>query len=174
MMVRVLAEVAIFLAAFIGMEGFAWVTHRFVMHGFMWCWHESHHAKREGVFELNDLFAVVFAAPAILFIWLGVNVSIWFLPLGLGVTAYGAVYFFFHDGLVHRRFPIPIDERNGFWRPRIQAHRIHHAVSSKTGCVSYGFLMVRPVRELKAQLRALQREQPPQPHEDSRVASPRG
>jgi len=156
-MIKGLAEVAIFLAAFIGMEGFAWVTHRYVMHGFMWCWHRSHHEKRHGVFELNDLFAVVFAAPAILFIWLGVNVSIWFLPLGLGVTAYGAVYFFFHDGLVHRRFSIPLDERNGFWRPRIQAHRIHHAVASKSGCVSYGFLMVRPVRELKAQLRALQR-----------------
>jgi len=154
-MVRVLAEVAIFLAAFIGMEGFAWVTHRFVMHGFMWCWHESHHAKRHGLFELNDLFAIVFATPAILCIWLGVNVSIWFLPIGLGVTAYGAVYFVFHDGLVHRRFAVPLDGRKGFWRSRIQAHRIHHAVSGKNGCVSYGFLMIRPVRELKAKLRAM-------------------
>jgi beta-carotene 3-hydroxylase len=173
-MIMGLAEVAIFLAAFIGMEGFAWVTHRYVMHGFMWCWHQSHHAKRDGLFELNDLFAVVFAAPAILFIWLGVNVSIWFLPLGLGVTAYGAVYLFFHDGLVHRRFSIPLDERNGFWRPRIQAHRIHHAVFSKHGCVSYGFLMVRPVRELKAKLRTLQRASGLETNQDAGVASTGG
>jgi beta-carotene 3-hydroxylase len=156
-MITGLADVAIFLAAFIGMEGFAWVTHRYVMHGFLWCWHQSHHAPREGLFELNDLFAVVFAAPAIFCIWLGVNVSLWFLPVGLGVTAYGAVYFLFHDGLVHRRFAVPLDGRRGFWRSRIQAHRIHHAVFSKHGCVSFGFLMVRPVRELKAKLRTLQR-----------------
>jgi len=147
-----LAQIAIFIAAFIGMEGFAWVMHRYVMHGVLWCWHESHHTHHDGVLELNDLFAVVFAAPAILGIWLGLHVSVWFLPLGLGVTAYGAVYFFFHDGLVHRRFPVPWDGRQGFWKPRVQAHRIHHAVASKNGCVSYGFLWVRPVRELKAKL----------------------
>jgi beta-carotene 3-hydroxylase len=154
-MIMGLAEVAIFLIAFIGMEGFAWVMHRYVMHGFLWCWHESHHRERDGLFELNDLFAVVFAMPAILFIWLGVNGSIWFLPVGLGVTAYGAVYFFFHDGLVHGRFPVPVDGRKGFWLPRLQAHRIHHAVSAKSGCVSYGFLWVRPARELKAKLRTM-------------------
>ena len=154
-MITGLADVAIFLLAFIGMEGFAWFTHRHVMHGFLWCWHRSHHVERRGVFELNDLFAVVFALPAIVCIWLGVNVSPWFLPFGLGVTAYGAVYFFFHDGLVHRRFPVPLDGRRGFWRPRIQAHRIHHAIATKSGCVSYGFLWVRPVRELKAKLVAM-------------------
>ncbi len=147
-----LAHVAIFVVAFVGMEGFAWVTHRYVMHGALWCWHESHHAKHDDLLELNDLFAVVFALPAIVCIWLGVNVSSWFLPIGLGVTAYGAVYFFFHDGLVHRRFPVPVDGRRGFWRSRIQAHRLHHAVSTKSGCVSYGFLWVRPARDLKAQL----------------------
>lgn len=152
-----LAEILIFLAAIAGMEGFAWVMHRYVMHGALWCWHESHHVKHKGVLELNDLFAVVFAAPAILCIWLGMHVSAWFLPIGLGVTAYGVAYFFFHDGLVHRRFPVPVDARGGFWRPRMQAHRLHHAVSTKQGCVSFGFLWVRPVRELKAKLNLLQR-----------------
>ncbi len=151
-MVTGLAQLAIFLAAFVGMEGFAWIMHRYVMHGALWCWHKSHHVKHGKMFELNDLFAVVFATPAIVCIWLGVHVSIWFLPLGLGITAYGAVYFFFHDGLVHRRFPVPIDGRKGFWRSRMQAHRIHHAISTKDGCVSFGFLWALPVRELKAKL----------------------
>jgi beta-carotene 3-hydroxylase len=156
-MVTLVAKVLVFLLTFAGMEGFAWVMHRYVMHGVLWCWHRSHHEPRTGLFELNDLFAVVFATPAILCIWLGVNVQPWWLPVGLGVTAYGAVYFLFHDGLVHRRFPVPIDGRQGFWTPRIQAHRIHHAVSTKEGCVSFGFLWAKPPRQLKQQLAALRR-----------------
>jgi beta-carotene 3-hydroxylase len=156
-MVIAAAKILVFLAAFVGMEGFAWVMHRYVMHGSLWCWHESHHRPRTGLFELNDLFAAVFATPAIVLIWLGVHVWSWWLPAGLGITAYGAAYFLFHDGLVHERFKVPFLNRKGFWRPRIQAHRIHHAVSSKHGCVSFGFLWARPVRSLKTQLAAKRR-----------------
>src|ERR1700726_1830041 len=151
-MVVLAAKVVIFLAAFAGVEAFAWAMHRYVMHGVLWCWHRSHHEPRRGVFELNDLFAVIFAMPAILFIWLGVNVSSWWLSLGLGITAYGAAYAIFHDGLVHQRFAVALDGRPSFWRTRVQAHRIHHAVITREGCVSFGFLWVRPIRELKAKL----------------------
>ena len=58
-MVALAAKVVIFFAAFAGMEAFAWATHRYVMHGALWCWHRSHHEPRDGVFELNDLFAQV-------------------------------------------------------------------------------------------------------------------
>ena len=110
-MLNLLINVALFLGALAFMEGFAWFTHRYVMHGFMWVWHKSHHEPRLGNFELNDLFAVVFAAPAIVGIWLGVNTTLtWALPVGLGITAYGAIYFLLHDGLVHRRFPKPKDK----------------------------------------------------------------
>lgn len=146
--------VALVLGAFAFMEGFAWFTHKYVMHGFMWVWHKSHHEPREGAFELNDLFAVVFASPAIVSIWLGVNTSLtWMLPVGIGITAYGAVYFLFHDGLVHRRWPMP-KAKSAYWKRLIQAHRFHHAVNTKDGCVSFGFLMAPPVRVLKAQLKA--------------------
>src|ERR1700761_7614455 len=130
-MVVVALQVALAILVFIGMEVFAWFMHRYVMHGVLWCWHRSHHKPRRGAFERNDLFAVVFALPAVLFIWLGVNVSGWWLPLGLGITAYGAVYAIFHDGLVHERFPVPLDGRRGFWRARMQAHRIHHAIATR-------------------------------------------
>jgi len=156
-MIHLLAHVVIFLVTLVAMEGFAWAMHRYVMHGPLWCWHHSHHTRHDHPFELNDLFAVVFATPAIVCIWLGFNVSSWWLPLGLGITAYGATYFLFHDGLVHRRFPVPLDGRTGFWRARLQAHRIHHAVSTKDGCVSFGFLWVRPARKLKAQLSQMRR-----------------
>lgn len=148
----VIAMILLFVATFIGMEGFAWVMHRYVMHGPLWDWHRSHHEPHDGVLEKNDLFAVVFAAPAIVLIALGLHVWPWALPAGLGVTAYGLVYFVFHDGLVHRRFPTGIDGRSPFWRRRIQAHRLHHAIRTRENCVSFGFLWVRSARALKAEL----------------------
>lgn len=156
-MVILLAKTAVFLATFAGMEAFAWVTHKYLMHGALWCWHKSHHSPRDGVFELNDLFAVVFALPAMGAIWLGVNIDPWWLPVGLGITAYGAVYVFFHDGLVHERFPLPNVPGREFWVRRIQAHRIHHAVTTKEGCVSFGFLWAKPPRALKRRLTDIRR-----------------
>jgi beta-carotene 3-hydroxylase len=64
----------------------------------------------------------------------------------------------FHDGLVHRRYPTPLNAKSRFWKRLIQAHRIHHAVNTKQGCVSFGFLLAQPVRKLKAQLAAIQAE----------------
>ena len=148
--------IALLLGAFLAMEGVAYVTHRWVMHGFLWCWHRSHHEPRDGVFERNDLFAVVFALPSIGAIWLGVNGGVpWMLPVGIGIALYGAFYAVFHDGLVHRRFPVPLRSRNAWLRRLMQAHRLHHAVSARTGCVSYGFLWAPPVRRLRARLRQL-------------------
>jgi beta-carotene 3-hydroxylase len=45
--------------------------------------------------------------------------------------------------------------RSAYWKRLIQAHRFHHAVSTKDGCVSYGFLIAPPVRKLKEQLKAM-------------------
>ena len=157
-MVQLVEDVGLFLAAFVFMEGFAWFTHKYVMHGFLWVWHRSHHRPREGVFERNDLFAVVFATPAILSIYLGVHGVPPLLPVGLGITAYGAFYSMFHDGLVHRRYPVPLSAKSRFWKRLIQAHRIHHAVSTREGCVSFGFLFAQPVRKLKAELAAIRNE----------------
>ena len=156
-MVELIADVGLFLAAFAFMEGFAWFMHKYVMHGFLWTWHRSHHRPREGVFERNDLFAVVFATPAIISIYLGVHGVPFLLPVGLGVTAYGAFYSMVHDGLVHRRYPVPLSPKSRFWKRLVQAHRIHHAVSTRKGCVSFGFLLAQPVRNLKAQLAAHRR-----------------
>jgi len=149
-------DILLFAATFAFMEGFAWFMHRYVMHGFMWVWHKSHHEPRLGRFELNDLFAVVFALPAIVAIYIGVHGVPPLLPIGLGITAYGAMYAMFHDGLVHRRYPTPLDAKSKYWKRLIQAHRIHHAVGTREGCVSFGFLIAPPVRELKAKLQAMQ------------------
>ena len=36
-------NLAIVLISVIGMEMFAWIIHKYVMHGPGWGWHESHH-----------------------------------------------------------------------------------------------------------------------------------
>jgi beta-carotene 3-hydroxylase len=142
----------IFIVVLAAMEAFAWVTHRYVMHGPLWVLHRSHHEPREGWFELNDLFVVIFALPAIgLFLW-GSLGHPWATAAGMGVTAYGAIYAIFHDGLVHGRFKTPLAARSRFWRQRVQAHRLHHAVRTRTGAVSFGFLWAPPPRVLKARL----------------------
>jgi beta-carotene 3-hydroxylase len=146
---------ALFLVALVGMEGVAWFTHRYLMHGPLWVLHRSHHEPRTGLFELNDLFAVFFALPSMALIWWGVDGGFWpALPLGVGMTGYGLIYVLFHDALVHERFrsPIPLRLMKGL----VQAHRIHHAVHTKRGAVSYGFLWAPPVKVLKARLKAIQ------------------
>ena len=150
-----MVDFLLFIAAFAGMEGVAWGTHKYLMHGPLWCWHKSHHRPREGVFEKNDLFAFYFALPSILFIWLGVNVSPLMLPIGLGMTAYGFCYFAFHDGIVHRRLPFRYNGKNAYMKRIIQAHYVHHATTTKEGAVSFGFLYTRPVQELDAERRKI-------------------
>lgn len=138
-----------------GMEVFAAVAHRHIMHGWGWGWHRSHHEPREGMFELNDLYAVVFAIPSIVLIYLGALWEHWMLWVGAGMTAYGFLYWFVHDGLVHNRWPWRIVPKNAYLRRLVQAHRMHHAVHGKDGCVSFGFIYAPPVRALKEELKRL-------------------
>jgi beta-carotene 3-hydroxylase len=145
---------AIVLLAVVAMEGFAWLAHRYVMHGFGWGWHASHHRPRAGWFEKNDLFAVVFAAVAIALIWFGTR-GAWPLQwVGAGMTLYGLLYFIAHDGLVHRRWPLRITPRRGYLKRLVQAHRLHHAVDGRHGAVSFGFLWAPSPVQLKRELQA--------------------
>ena len=136
-----IAPVMVFVAMFLAMEGVAWFSHKYVMHGFMWRWHASHHEPRAGAFEKNDLFAFFFAAVSIALFAAGFLWHRLFLAAGAGMTAYGAAYFFFHDILNHRRFGIRVRPRGRYLRAVVRSHRIHHAKRGKDGCVSFGFLV---------------------------------
>ena len=106
-----LLNFGIVAATVVGMEIFAAVAHRRVMHGWGWGWHRSHHEPRTGAFEVNDLYAVVFAVPSIALIYLGTAFDHWALWVGAGMTVYGFLYFFVHDGLVHSRWPFRVFHR---------------------------------------------------------------
>ena len=59
---NILLYIFVTLAAYAGMEFMAWFTHKYVMHGILWVWHEDHHQphhEKHGFFEKNDLFFLV-------------------------------------------------------------------------------------------------------------------
>jgi beta-carotene 3-hydroxylase len=145
----------VFFATVVGMEGFAFYAHKYVMHGWGWGWHRSHHEPRTGWFEKNDLYAVVFAGVAIALIAAGTRGAHPLEWIGAGMTAYGFLYFLAHDGLVHQRWPMKYVPRNGYLKRLYQAHLMHHAVAGKERCVSFGFLYAPSTTQLRAELRQL-------------------
>ena len=152
-----LALIFLWLATVVAMEGFAYVMHRWVMHGRLgWVLHASHHRAREGRFELNDLYGVIFAIPSIVLLFGGVRAGWgdWATAIGAGIAGYGAIYFGFHDVIVHRRLAHRIVPRSRYFTRIVQAHRLHHAVESREGTVSFGFVYAPPVEQLTAELAA--------------------
>jgi beta-carotene 3-hydroxylase len=149
-----LTGIAIFLATILAMEAFAYVMHRWVMHGWGWFLHESHHRARTGMFELNDLYGVIFAIPSIVLIFMGLqgDWGIGAFWIGLGIAGYGAIYFGFHDVIVHKRLNHRYLPKSAYMKRIIQAHRLHHAVETKEGTVSFGFLWAPKPEDLKAEL----------------------
>ena len=137
------------------MEGVAYVAHRWVMHGPGWFLHESHHRPRTGRWELNDLYAVIFALPSMVLIAGGVQGGWWpgYTWIGVGIACYGAIYFGFHDVIVHRRLPTRYLPKSAYMKRIVQAHRLHHVVETKAGTVSFGFLVAPRPDALKAELK---------------------
>ncbi|WP_324808998.1 beta-carotene hydroxylase [Sphingomonas sp. LY29] len=149
------------------MEGFAYVMHRWVMHGRLgWVLHKSHHRPRTGRFELNDLYGVIFALPSIALLYGGVQGGWgdWAAWVGAGIAAYGAIYFGFHDVIVHRRVEHRVVPRSTYFKRIVQAHRMHHIVESREGTVSFGFLYAPTIEALKAELAT---------NDEARVRAPR-
>jgi beta-carotene 3-hydroxylase len=145
-------SLVIALGAFALMEPFTALAHRYIMHGVGRVLHRSHHRRvRDGEswyrWEANDAFPVVFAMIVMFGFGIGFNVSGFsvLVPVGVGITAYGAAYALVHDVYIHRRLalfgerPLP-----GFERLAI-AHRLHHDRDGGP----YGMLMPLPVRDAR-------------------------
>jgi beta-carotene 3-hydroxylase len=104
----------------------------------MWILHKSHHTRREGMFELNDLFPLTFATATIFLMVKGITAGSGsdLFAASIGIALYGMVYFTIHDLYVHRRakfvsLKIP-------WLIKVKkAHALHH----RYGGEPYGLLM---------------------------------
>lgn len=132
-----------FLSFFFLMEGVAWATHKYIMHGFLWNLHKDHHEPGYRMFELNDLFGVFFGSIAIILIVLGHKEFDYRFFIGLGISAYGVAYFFVHDIFVHQRIKIFTRTNNFYLKALRKAHKIHHKKMTKEGAEAFGFLFVK-------------------------------
>jgi beta-carotene 3-hydroxylase len=155
---------ALFVATLAGMEAFAHGVHKHVMHGPLWVLHQSHHERGNGRsgpgrWELNDVFALVFALPSVVLIYFGLRGYAILMPPGIAMAAYGLLNVGFHDLLVHRRIRHSWIPRGGYLGRIVQAHHIHHGTRTREGAESFGFFYAPdygkrgPVRPLRAKPR---------------------
>ncbi|MEY4133893.1 MAG: fatty acid hydroxylase [Saprospiraceae bacterium] len=140
--------VLIVLATVLLMEFVAWSAHKFLMHGWLWSWHEDHHKphhEKKGFFEKNDLFFLVFAIPSAVSYIVGLATpQRWLLFVGIGISIYGLIYFLIHDVYIHQRFRWFRQLDNRYSRGILRAHGAHHAKTGKYDCESFGLLIVNP------------------------------
>lgn len=138
------------VATFLFWEFVAWWTHKYVMHGFLWSWHKSHHTHHNHVLEKNDLFGVVFSIPSIgLFMYSIQTGNPYLFSVALGIFLYGVFYLVFHDFIVHQRIKWRPANRSSYLNRMINAHYVHHSRHSKQNCESFGFLIVPKKYEKK-------------------------
>lgn len=135
--------ILIVLTTFVLMEGITWLTHRFVMHGFLWYLHKDHHQKGPGFFEKNDAFFLIFAIPSWLCIMLGLQNKIyWVAAIGFGIAMYGLAYFIVHEVIIHQRIKWFTRSNNIYVRAIRWAHKMHHKHLDKYEGESFGMLVV--------------------------------
>lgn len=141
---EILINIGIAVLTFIGMEGVAWLSHKYIMHGLLWRWHKDHHEpKYDQVFEKNDYFFLIFALPGIAGIFGGVFYDIaYLLSFGVGITWYGMAYFFIHDVFIHQRIKIWKQIPLKYFKLLRKAHKLHHKNRGKEGGVNFGMLWV--------------------------------
>ncbi len=143
--------ILIVLATFCAMEAVTWLTHRYVMHGFLWYLHRDHHQPHGGFFEKNDAFFLIFAIPSWLCIMLGLqNKVYWVAAIGFGVAMYGLAYFIVHEVIIHQRFKWFTRSNNTYIRTIRWAHKMHHKHQGKEEGESFGMLLVARKYWLKA------------------------
>lgn len=139
-----IVNVVLLVGTFLGMEGVAWFTHKYVMHGLLWNLHEDHHKKNPtSFFEKNDYFFLIFAIPGIICLAFGIYSSYTsLLFVGLGITIYGFAYFMVHDIFIHQRFKVLRNTDNFYFRAIRRAHKMHHKHLEKEDGECFGMLFV--------------------------------
>jgi beta-carotene 3-hydroxylase len=138
-----IVNLLLFVATFFFMEFTAWFAHKYIMHGLLWNLHEDHHVKRDGFFEKNDSFFLIFAIPSWLFTMFGMMANYDFkFYIGIGILAYGICYFLVHDVLIHRRFKWFDKVQHPYFKAIRKAHKVHHKHLVKEDGECFGMLIV--------------------------------
>ena len=132
------------IVVFLLMEVVTWLTHKYVMHGFLWYLHEDHHQPGyDGFFEKNDAFFLIFAIPSALLIIFGLAPELNYrFFIGLGITFYGAAYFMVHEVIIHQRFRWFRNLKNSYFQALRKGHKVHHKHLGKVDGEVFGMLYV--------------------------------
>jgi len=146
--------IVILIAVFIAMEGVAWLTHKYIMHGLFWFLHEDHHVpNKDKVLEKNDYFFLIFAIPGMLFTIFGSFDGINYLFfIGLGITLYGLIYFLIHEIFIHQRIKWFRNSNSKYLRALRRAHKVHHKHLGKYDGECFGMLVV-PFKYFKSEFK---------------------
>lgn len=142
--------IGVTILTFIVMEVVAWLSHKYLMHGLLWFFHEDHHQHNTNLkpFERNDFFFLLFAFPGMILIYIGVDewsISFW---VGMGITMYGIAYFLIHDVFIHRRFKWLRNIDLAYFKAIRKAHKAHHKHFYKEDGECFGMLWV-PLKYFK-------------------------
>ncbi len=139
----IMLSLLIVLATFVFMEGVAWFSHKYIMHGLLWFLHKDHHTREtKGVLEKNDYFFLLFAAPGIICIVLGLEDFSYLYYIGLGITLYGFAYFFIHDLFIHQRIKVLRKTKSKYFLAIRRAHKIHHKNRGRLNGECFGMLWI--------------------------------
>ena len=136
--------IGIALLTFTLMEIKAWLMHKYVLHGFLWKLHESHHTPQKSWFEWNDLFFVYYGLLAMFCFIYGTETLDYRFWIGVGISVYGLAYFIVHDLFIHRRLKIFGKTNIAYFRALDIAHKMHHKTKGRDGSQSFGMLWVHP------------------------------
>lgn len=138
---HILVNISLVIIAFVGMEGVAWLAHKYIMHGILWSLHKDHHEPgHDQKLEHNDFFFIIFALPAIVCFIIGFDdfsAPFW---IAIGITLYGIAYFFIHDLFIHQRIKMLRNSNSAYFRAIRKAHKVHHKHLGKEQGECFGML----------------------------------
>jgi beta-carotene 3-hydroxylase len=136
----ILIDILIVGSTVAAMELISWAMHKYLFHGPLWFIHKTHHQRRHGFFELNDVFSIGFAAFALWLMWAGHEQMDYRFFVGAGISLYGTIYFIFHDWFIHNRLKA-FKSNNRYLAGIRRAHKMHHKSTRKNPSEEFGLLV---------------------------------
>jgi beta-carotene 3-hydroxylase len=122
------------------MEGWAWLVHKYLLHGPLWFLHRTHHEPQQGWWEWNDLVSIFYGLLSAGLVIYGIEQQSYWLGVGIGIAVYGVFYFLFHDIIIHRRVKLRYRFRSAYVNRLIRAHKMHHKHLGRWPGEAFGFL----------------------------------